>query len=622
MKLADLTKAQKQYLVLGVLGAVLVIGLFVVGIRFSVATISKAKLELADITDKIQRADQALGKKDATLHEFEQTIASLRREMAATPPDKNYYSWATEIIYAKGREAKLEIDAVDELNQAGLAKPSEKGIAMESYSVRIVAHGNYEQTKRFLESIEEEHPLVRFTGIEISAGKSPDSHAVQLFMQWPFNLRKIAASWDDIRRKQASLAGAPISNLNGVAVPEKVEKPEEESKVAVSGKPQSAESVKVEAAAAPSVVAEQPKTSVGPKQIANKEPVVSTDASRQQPAVVTEQKTEPSIARTEQPANPAPIKVEKPKPVEQPASPAVVAIQGAVPEVKEPEREPTKIETRSASAVTVLPERKAGSKSKKKPGPDAVHDTEPAPTIANVEPVAIPDSKGESEHQPDPIVVATETEAKPEPGAAKGAPAPVVESPALVVAREESRPSEKPEPAAQESALASIFEALDGMTGQSPPESGSQKPQPETAAYDTRPEPVPEPQAEPAPAPRTEKKTELGTLLASLEANGTGQRMEEDAVQDAHGIAEDLQSYINHLEAKGESAGLGEDGGTLADVGLEESISGDSSRPTLYVSTEKSARKLEELLAAGKPKTSPNLGSFLNGIVEDINEKR
>ena len=41
--------------------------------------------------------------------------------------------------------------------------------------------------------------------------------------------------------------------------------------------------------------------------------------------------------------------------------------------------------------------------------------------------------------------------------------------------------------------------------------------------------------------------------------------------------------------------------------------------PITYVSTAKSAKKLEEILVKGKPKTSDSLSSFLGGLVEDIN---
>jgi hypothetical protein len=57
--------------------------------------------------------------------------------------------------------------------------------------------------------------LVRFSGIEISSGQGPDTHDVQLFMQWPFNFGEISKNWDAVADKQMKIA--ELNDGQGVA---------------------------------------------------------------------------------------------------------------------------------------------------------------------------------------------------------------------------------------------------------------------------------------------------------------------------------------------------------------------------------------------------------------------
>ena len=131
---------------------------------------------------------------------FHETIADLTEHLANIPPGRNYYSWATEIIYSKARGVRFEIDAIDEISTtaAGYASKKKGTVELESYSLRITAHGGYDNVKRFLQQIALDHPLVRVTGVEISTGSKPDVHDVQLFIEWPFNLGYITEAWKDI----------------------------------------------------------------------------------------------------------------------------------------------------------------------------------------------------------------------------------------------------------------------------------------------------------------------------------------------------------------------------------------------------------------------------------------
>jgi len=200
MSILKFGKEQKQYLMLGAIVAIALAVLVVFGVKVSLSSIANAKLELQDLTGKIETAEKFLSKSQQDETEFRSTIAELKVHLETIPPDRNYYSWATEIVYAKARMVGFEIDAIDEIgivSSEGDPEDRDK-VKLEAYSLRIDAHGGYENIKRFLQQIALYHPLVRVTGIEISTGSGPDVHDVQLFIEWPFNLGYIAESWKSI----------------------------------------------------------------------------------------------------------------------------------------------------------------------------------------------------------------------------------------------------------------------------------------------------------------------------------------------------------------------------------------------------------------------------------------
>ncbi len=197
MSFMNLSKEQKKYLVLGAIVVTVLAVLVAFGIKVSLSSISEAKLELQGLVEKIEKGEKYLTKSRQEESEFSSTIAELTAHLENIPPDRNYYSWATEIIYAEGRLVRFEIDAIDEVSIAAKKGNSKEldQVKLESYSLRITAHGGYENVKQFLQRIATNYPLVRVTGIEISTGAQPDVHDVQLFIEWPFNLGRITEFW-------------------------------------------------------------------------------------------------------------------------------------------------------------------------------------------------------------------------------------------------------------------------------------------------------------------------------------------------------------------------------------------------------------------------------------------
>jgi len=227
MSLSNLTKQQKQYLSAGVVVVLIVAILAALGIKVSLSSIGKAKAELATLSQQIDQADGALSRRNQISEDYERTVSILKSHLKNVPPDVNYYSWATETIYSAGRNSNLEIDSVDEVSSIGKAGGDENAaIKFELYSLRIVARGTYKQIKTFIQNVEQKHPLLRFTGLDITAGTNPDSHNVQLYVQWPFKLGAIAKNWADIEAKQHMIAkrDALKPAVSGADVPkEKIE---------------------------------------------------------------------------------------------------------------------------------------------------------------------------------------------------------------------------------------------------------------------------------------------------------------------------------------------------------------------------------------------------------------
>jgi len=207
MNFSGLAKQQKQYIVLAGIIVVVFVAILVFGIKVSLSSVTESKLDLDDLSLKIESAEEALSSQGRVKADFAETTHELKMILKNIPPNRNYYSWATEIIYAKARLAGLEIDAVDEQTSArgSFNEEEEDSIKLESYSLRITARSGFNNLKSFLELIEKNHPLTRVTGIDISTGMTPEVHDIQLFIQWPANLRSITDAWEIIAAKQQAL---------------------------------------------------------------------------------------------------------------------------------------------------------------------------------------------------------------------------------------------------------------------------------------------------------------------------------------------------------------------------------------------------------------------------------
>ena len=652
MNLAELTKEQKQYMILGVLGVVIILGLGWFGIRLSLNSVEKAKTRLVELSDKIERADKTLTKGGNTSSDFESTTEYLKEELQRIPPDRNYYSWATEVIYSTGRNSGLEIDSVDEYTQSAGKAGAKAAVQFESYSLRISARGSYADTKDFLKVLEEDHPLVRIIGIDISSGGNPDSHDVQLLVQWPFKVDAVAKIWEQVGKTQTALAAKvsrprlpikpadadPKPEMEAVAEVEKTEAP-----AVVSTPNEKSAPVKLPA------VEPQPPRPAAPK---SQEPVKVVSAPKPEPVSVPE--AEPVVP--EVPAV-AEAPVEKSHPAEAPEVPVVVAPEVEkeavaeapkpepviVPEVHRPEEpvavaEKAEPEPLPAAVPEIIPaqpeeEPKVAAVEPKEETTPVNNTVDPAvePVVATVpesgksEPVEVAEEKAEipepvEEPEPvvEPVVVARAApesvegirEKEVEPEAVEKEPESVEEPEIVAVAVVESEAVVEPKPES-EVAGSETFAALETLPAV----------EPEVVMTETEDLSVDSFNVE----PQDPEAAKLQSLLTSLGSRGDESVEPEAPVEDDASVAE-LEALAAQLAAQQDAAVTAP---VPADRPVEEPgvVKMEESEPEpvelkgeQYALTPNSAKILTDLLHVDKPKTADTLDSFLDGLMENIND--
>jgi hypothetical protein len=209
----NLTKEQKQYLFLGVgVFAILFLLLFF-GFKSTFSSAHSGTQEVEDLSGRIELAKHSLQERAKMAEERGKIVVKLGELLQNLPPRRNYYSWASEIIYDTARHTGLEVDAIDELEKPRSPSRSKKGaskkkkealsIQMEFYSLKITAHGTYEDLKAFLLRMEEMHPLVHVMQLLISPGLDEETHDIQIQIQWPFNLSSVKSAWEVLSSGEA-----------------------------------------------------------------------------------------------------------------------------------------------------------------------------------------------------------------------------------------------------------------------------------------------------------------------------------------------------------------------------------------------------------------------------------
>ncbi len=432
MSLNTLTKEQKQYMVLGALVAVILLIVVVIGIRLSLSSVREAKAELTELEGKIDAADRTLSRRNVVSDDFQATMLELKEQIKNAPPERNYYSWATEVVYSQARMSGLEVDSIDEIPSIQNKSPDETGeeLKLESYALRVSAHGGYNNVKAFIKSMKESYPLVRFAGLDMASGASRDKHSVQLWLQWPFNLGKISESWDSVESKQQELALQERENaLNAEAASnEAAARAQPQPELKSEPTPPAPRTVPKSATTPPSVRPESVvKVEPGPKsEPTPPEPRVMPKPEPKQiepiepqpkPEVTLEPTTEPDL----EPTPPEP----EPQPEVQVSEPEQVAVVEPQPEPEvtlepttEPDLEPTPPEPEPQPEVQVSEPEQAVA-IEPEPEPETIEKTPAALELAEPESVletVTPDVEGHVVPEPEEPSAGVENIEPEEPG--------------------------------------------------------------------------------------------------------------------------------------------------------------------------------------------------------------
>lgn len=181
----NLSKEQQQYLVLGALVLVgLLFGVFVLMNRV-VSVDRESRLELAELTEKIEKADRSLRGASVLRAQIAQSGEELGEMVALMPEYGSEFVWATEWVYALIQGSGIHLHSVDPMGSAP-AKDKKPALIGE-YAVRISGTGDYNQLRHFLTKVERDNPLVSVRSVSVSsqANSTESGHRLQIDLSWP-----------------------------------------------------------------------------------------------------------------------------------------------------------------------------------------------------------------------------------------------------------------------------------------------------------------------------------------------------------------------------------------------------------------------------------------------------
>ena len=193
-----LSREAKQRLLIYVLLAVIVFGgSIALGILPLRASNRAMRNELAELDDKLFRSSSAIKAQDAAETAFRESRALLTHDFKHhLPPRENTLIWATERMNAVARRLGIEIESLNELQQARPSWAAAPAAGQEEaadrrrfvpYAVQLAFECGYFGLARLIAELENDNPLVSVTGLSINGRRdTPERHTVRLIVQWPF----------------------------------------------------------------------------------------------------------------------------------------------------------------------------------------------------------------------------------------------------------------------------------------------------------------------------------------------------------------------------------------------------------------------------------------------------
>lgn len=209
MNLSDLSKDTRKKILIGILGAILIIGmLYLVGLPL-LRNRKAQKTELDDLMFKIKKADDMIDHQAemyTVLEAKTETLAMTYTQML--PPDENTFVWATERMSDYASRAGIDINSINEVR----IKPPSWGIPPDQnkeqrkntryfvpYQVNIDLKCGYADLKKLLRLIQRENKYASISSISIAAqAENPAEHSVAVTVEWPSAKRTAEKGLDEI----------------------------------------------------------------------------------------------------------------------------------------------------------------------------------------------------------------------------------------------------------------------------------------------------------------------------------------------------------------------------------------------------------------------------------------
>lgn len=189
MEFSNLTKEQRQYMVLGgLVGAIVIYALFAFGLRPFVEEWGDINREYAELQNKLDDGRRNVNRTSSLLHNLDSSFTNLvhlAEEYIA--PKENAYSWVTEKIYHQARDLNIEVETISEYSP-NIPWKSVPSVNREfgAYGVRMITACGYNELRKLIVHFEESNPLLVISGVSVSSTPGDlENHRVQIFLEWP-----------------------------------------------------------------------------------------------------------------------------------------------------------------------------------------------------------------------------------------------------------------------------------------------------------------------------------------------------------------------------------------------------------------------------------------------------
>ncbi|MGD9873208.1 MAG: hypothetical protein AB7T27_02950 [Kiritimatiellia bacterium] len=207
MKFGDMTKEQKQKVVLAGMGAAaLLYVLYQFVLVPGIGTAGKSKDELAVLQADMEKVNHTLSSGTRLRGELEASAARLKEDNSKhIVPSDNPLAWALERVYECAEPLGIEIASVSPVTGSPVPWERTAGATrlFNPYTVKVVTRCGYFTLVSFLQALESANPYVCVSDLRIRGTLDNLAHDVEFMLVWP--------KWADEKSKESirGLDGKP-----------------------------------------------------------------------------------------------------------------------------------------------------------------------------------------------------------------------------------------------------------------------------------------------------------------------------------------------------------------------------------------------------------------------------